>query len=115
MRHSIIAAATAAAISLAGCGNNDQVDNTQNVDENLSAENIVSNDVTAIDAVTADAANMAADVNYIAPIDNAADNAAGNASNSDKPAARPKPKAAAPGSDAPSGNTAASAPANTTE
>ena len=29
---------------------------------NLTAENIVSNDVTAIDAVTGDAANMAADV-----------------------------------------------------
>ena len=51
-----------AALMLAACGNNDQTDNTQNVDENLSAENIVSNDVTAIDAVTAEAANMAADV-----------------------------------------------------
>ena len=36
----------------------------QNVDESLTAENIVSNDVTAIDAVTGDAANMAADVDY---------------------------------------------------
>ena len=52
----------AAALALGGCGNNDQKDNTQNVDENLTAENIVSNDVTAIDAVTGDAANMAADV-----------------------------------------------------
>src|SRR3954453_23259795 len=51
-----------AALTLAGCKNNDQHDNTQNVDENLTAENIVSNDVTAIDAVTGDAANMAADV-----------------------------------------------------
>ena len=51
-----------AALALAGCGNNDQSDKTQNVDENLTAENIVSNDVTAIDAVTGDAANMAADV-----------------------------------------------------
>lgn len=51
-----------AALALAACGNNDQKDNTANVDENLSAENIVSNDVTAIDAVTGDAANMAADV-----------------------------------------------------
>lgn len=50
-----------AALALAACKNNDQVDNTQNVDENLSAENIVSNDVTVIDAVTGDAANMAAD------------------------------------------------------
>ena len=52
----------AAAAALASCGNNDQTDNTQNIDENLTAENIVSNDVTAIDAVTGDAANMAADV-----------------------------------------------------
>jgi hypothetical protein len=53
-----------AAALLGACGNNDQTDNTQNVDENLSAETIVANDVTAIDAVTGDAANMAADVNY---------------------------------------------------
>ncbi len=57
----------AGALALASCGNKDQTDNTQNVDENLTAENIVSNDVTAIDAVTGDAANMAAesDVNDI--------------------------------------------------
>jgi hypothetical protein len=53
---------TALTLSLAACRNNDQADNTANVDENLAAENIVSNDVTAIDAVTGDAANMAADV-----------------------------------------------------
>jgi len=52
----------AAVLCLSACGNNDQADNTQNADENLSAESIVSNDVTAIDAVTGDAANMAADV-----------------------------------------------------
>jgi PBP1b-binding outer membrane lipoprotein LpoB len=51
-----------AALALGGCGNNDQTDKTQNSDENLTAQNIVSNDVTAIDAVTGDAANMAADV-----------------------------------------------------
>ena|SRR5205809_8080846 len=51
-----------AALALAACKNNDQSDKTQNFDENLTAENIVSNDVTAIDAVTGDAANMAADV-----------------------------------------------------
>lgn len=64
MRLPVIAAATALTLTLAACKNNDQHDNTINVDENLSAENIVSNDVTAIDAVTGDAANMAADVNY---------------------------------------------------
>jgi hypothetical protein len=52
----------AAMLALAACKNNDQTDKTQNFDENLAAENIVSNDVTAIDAVTGDAANMAADV-----------------------------------------------------
>lgn len=52
----------AASLALAGCKNNDVHDNSSNVDENLTAENIVSNDVTAIDAVTGDAANMAADV-----------------------------------------------------
>ena len=59
MRATLLLAAT---LALAACSNNDQTDNTQNVDENLTAENIVSNDVTAIDAVTGDAANMAADV-----------------------------------------------------
>ena len=49
----------AGALALAACGKNDQTDNTMNIDENLTAENIVSNDVTAIDAVTGDAANMA--------------------------------------------------------
>ena len=52
----------AAALALSACGSNGQKDSNQNVDENLTAENIVSNDVTAIDAVTGDAANMAADV-----------------------------------------------------
>jgi hypothetical protein len=52
------------ALALAACRNNDAVDNTSNVSENLSAENMVSNDVTAIDAVTGDDANMAADVVY---------------------------------------------------
>src|SRR5437764_1327325 len=51
-----------AALAVAACSSNDNANNTMNVDENLSAENIVSNDVTAIDAVTGDAANMAADV-----------------------------------------------------
>jgi hypothetical protein len=81
-----------AALALGGCGNNDQSDNTQNIDENLSAENIVSNDVTAIDAVTGDAANMAADVdmnfgnlsadNGVAPLD----------SNGVTAATKPRPK-----------------------
>ena len=51
-----------AALALGGCGKNSQSDTTQNADDNLTAASIVSNDVTAIDAVTGDAANMAADV-----------------------------------------------------
>ena len=52
----------AAALGLAACGKTDQAGNTANVDSSLTADNAVSNDVTAIDAVTGDAANMAADV-----------------------------------------------------
>ena len=51
-----------AALGLAACGNNDQIENNVSVDQALTAESIVANDVTAIDAVTGDAANMAADV-----------------------------------------------------
>jgi hypothetical protein len=91
---------TAASLALAACANNDNRDNTQNVDENLTAENIVSNDVTAIDAVTGDAANMAADaaINDIgnAPADQ------GNAS------AFPTPK---PETVTPSGSSSAKKPA----
>jgi len=79
-----------AALALAACKNNDQVDNTQNVDENLSAENIVSNDVTAIDAVTGDAANMAADVDVNA---SGAENAVAPETN---PGAPPPSKTKAP-------------------
>jgi hypothetical protein len=77
------------ALALGACGNNDQKDNNQNVDENLSAENIVSNDVTAIDAVTADAANMAADM----PVDELNAVAPENNPSAPPTAARPKPKA----------------------
>jgi hypothetical protein len=89
-----------AALSLGACKNNDQHDNTINVDENLTAENIVSNDVTAIDAVTGDAANMAADVdmNY----GNIDQNDTGNVS------ATPKPK---PQTDSTKGSTSTSKPA----
>jgi hypothetical protein len=96
----LIIIAGALALTLAACRNNDQTDNTQNVDENLTAENIVSNDVTAIDAVTGDAANMAAesDVNDLGNISNGT----GNAS------AFPKPK---PETVTPKGSTSTSKPA----
>ena len=78
-----------AALALAGCRNNDQVDNTTNIDENLTAENVVSNDVTAIDAVTGADANMAADVNYT---DLSVNNETSDASNAPAETAAPQPK-----------------------
>ena len=90
----------AGALVLAACGNNDQSDNTTNIDENLTAENIVSNDVTAIDAVTGDAANMAAE----SPVDDIT-NLTGDQGNSN---AFPKPK---PQTDTPQGSSSTSKPA----
>jgi len=81
----LILAAAATALTLSACKNNDQHDNTTNVDENLTAENIVSNDVTAIDAVTGEAANMAADVNYTE-----ADTNLDNETNAAAPSAAPR-------------------------
>ena len=79
-----------AALALTACKNNDQTDKTQNFDENLTAENIVSNDVTAIDAVTGDAANMAADVDMnFGNLDNGL---AAEAANGMTPASKPRPK-----------------------
>jgi hypothetical protein len=84
-----------AALALAACRNNDQVDNTGNVDENLSAENVVSNDVTAIDAVTGEDANMAADVNYTdTSLNNGTSELNDAASNTASPS--PKPTKQAP-------------------
>ena len=108
MRPLILVAA--AALTLSGCGNNDQADKTQNVDESLTADNIVSNDVTAIDAVTGDAANMAADVDYSNLADNSLDNML-NESGSAKPAAkasRARPKASQPAANS-TGNAAINA------
>lgn len=89
MRLLILAAA--ATLVLGACKNSNQHDNTMNIDENLTAEKIVSNDVTAIDAVTGDAANMAADVNYTEEA-----NLGGNETTAAAPAPRTKPPASAP-------------------
>ena len=82
------------ALGLAACGNNDNKDNNLNVDENLSAESIVSNDVTAIDAVTGDAANMAADAdtNY-GDLDVNSSASAGTNASASKPGKPAKPSA----------------------
>jgi hypothetical protein len=90
----------AAVLTVAGCKSNNQLDQTQNVDENLTAENFVSNDVTAIDAVTGDAANMAADSDILfgnlqPPEDTAAANEAGP-ERSSTPAPNPAPEDSEP-------------------
>ncbi|HEY8623635.1 MAG TPA: hypothetical protein VIM74_07190 [Casimicrobiaceae bacterium] len=83
-----------ASLALTGCGKSQQAGTSQN-SADLTAGSIVANDVTAIDAVTGDAANMAADVNYTLD-----ENSLGNESNSvdSKPAANPaaKPSAKTP-------------------
>jgi hypothetical protein len=97
-----------AALALGACGKNKQSDETQNADDNLTAANIVSNDVTAIDAVTGDAANMAADVDM---------NFGGLDQNGVAPslnpvAAKPSRPAAAKRSTAPPADSIANAPVN---
>jgi len=71
------------ALSLAGCGDDQQAVNTQAVADESDANAITPvNDVTAIDAATGEAANMAADVNYtLEELDNeSADNSASDSS-----------------------------------
>jgi hypothetical protein len=89
---------TGAALALTACGSNGQAGNTTNVNEGLTAENIVSNDVTAIDAVTGDAANMAADmdVGFTNEMDNNLANAATPARPASRPAAKPESATEAP-------------------
>lgn len=71
------------ALALAACGGTEQAANVATVADEGDANQVTAvNDITAIDAATGEAANMAADVNYMLEDDsNATDgNAAGNAS-----------------------------------
>ena len=104
----LILFAAAATLALAACGKNNQASQAQNADENMSAESIVANDVTAIDAVTGDAANMAADVNYE---EFANEVGAGNLTEN-APAATPRTRR--PATNAPA-NTTANTASNATE
>ena len=60
MRALILVAGAALAVS--ACSSNEAADNTMNVDT-IEAENLVTNDTTAIDATTHLDANMATDMN----------------------------------------------------
>jgi hypothetical protein len=84
MRLSILLAGPA--LSLAACGTNGQADNTINADASLSAESFSSNDVTAIDAVTGDASNMAADINYVDELNDLGDGDGGGSTQQSAPA-----------------------------
>lgn len=100
-----------AALTLTACGKNDQSGNNASIDDSLTAENIVANDVTAIDAVTADAANMAADVNYANELENGLDNGlnALTPANISKPARPAKPAATTTRPETPAANQAGNA------
>ncbi|HEU5481702.1 MAG TPA: hypothetical protein VFU80_01240 [Sphingomicrobium sp.] len=76
-----------AAVALASCGGNGTVNNAAVSEQRASDEMFATNDATAIDAATGEAADMAADVNYTfneaeigEPGVNAASNASTNAS-----------------------------------
>ena len=92
MRHGLTFLVAGAALLMGGCGSNSEADLTANADSGLTADKITANDVTAIDAVTGEAANMAADVDYSNFIDNAS-NAAANSSGN---AVASTPKASTP-------------------
>jgi hypothetical protein len=53
-----------AAIASASCGEDAKTEQTSNNGEQITAESIGGNDVTAIDAATSSDANMAADVEF---------------------------------------------------
>ena len=83
MRRLILVAS--AALAIAACGKKNETDTAVNADQELAVQNITANDTTAIDAVTGDDANMAADVDYtINETDNiAADNSDASGNNAD--------------------------------
>ena len=87
MRLTLFLALTA--LTLGACRDKG-ADNAINQDAGLTAENIVSNDITAIDAVIAQAANMAADVDYADALNELSNNGA------DSDARRPRADAPAP-------------------
>jgi hypothetical protein len=101
----------AAALGLAACGKTDQVGNATNAADGLTAQNAVSNDVTAIDAVTGEDANMAADVNFINESD--LNVAASNGGSATHASSRPKPSTTPAPARAATNSTAEPAPDNT--
>ena len=86
-----------AVFALSACGKNAQVDNSVDSGDQMTADSIVANDVTAIDAVTGAAANMAADVDVNYGLDvtsNGGGDAETNAGSAKKPTASAPRKSA---------------------
>ena len=122
MRFGLTILVTGAALLMSGCGSNSEADLAANADSGLTADKITANDVTAIDAVTGEAANMAADVdysNFLANESNTVANGSGNTAQATKaPASKaPTPQASTPPKAKPSPAQPAepAEPANTTE
>ena len=107
------------AAALAACGQNDQADGDQDLNRSLTAQNIVANDVTAIDAVTGDAANMAEDVDFTEDLANELGEADGNGSAASsrprRPSTEPARRDARPATPAPEPAPATTPASNTTE
>ena len=61
MRALILVAAAALAVS--ACSKNEAAENTMNVDETLTTENVVANDMMGVDAANGMDANMSMDAN----------------------------------------------------
>ena len=102
----------AVVLAVSACGKKQQADNQIDTRDQLTADSIVANDVTAIDAVTGAAANMAADVdvNFGMSVDaNAATSAGKDSARKPASSSASKPR---PATDADSNSAAASA-ANT--
>ena len=82
MRELIIIAAAAATLS--GCGDEPSAEERAAAERNVTSEVVQTNDTTAIDAATGEAANMAADVPFIPGIENEVEG------NGTAPAAQPR-------------------------
>jgi hypothetical protein len=106
--------------ALTGCNRDEAAENAAAAGGPQSVENMAVNDVTAIDAVTGDAANMAADVDWTndmaADLNSGADGQATNRATTRRSAASPDrpPRPATEPVAQPAANNSAQ-PANTTE
>jgi len=84
------------ALVLSACSGKNGADNSAIAEENAADQTIVTNDVTAIDAATGEAANMAPDVNYTLNEANLESGTNGSNTTTTSTTRRQSPKAAKP-------------------